>query len=891
MANTLPTLNYTTPEEFVNYYYEQLKSELGVFDLQISKVGFIGFFMNLLGYTHFDVKQYYDSLFKESFIGTSQTEESQYIHAATYGYIPTFATAATATGNIQFDMINWLPRRQSGIVRREVIVGYSNSLNTIIASNAKFFIESFQFTIDAFYKFVELENNGSYYYFADIITSDGTKLTIPSATSVISVPLYSTSQYVQKEISFVLKPYNFGSFQTYYFGIDAGYYLADLQVFVIQSGSTVEEEYDVKYTKYLEKGNSKSVFLRKVTSTNYVLEFGSGIRGNWISGASIRLIIKSTRGSSGNLIDKTNTKIQISGEVLAYDYKYSTSGELVPVSPLPVVLQQPLIDFDHSEGGLDPLSGEDLRDAIIEFIQTRDNLVSQQDFYNIAKNYFNDFKFLFKKFNVYDNIFYLCRAFRDRNQSICYTLNHTEQILNLTATSDPTYTPTATAVAGGSLADGTYGYFVTAVDEWGQSSPSVIVSATTSGTDNSIRIDWPAVPHATKYRVYGRMLTFRDQYWEVNAPTVTYTDDGTPGTSAIEPTSYFLQELYYRPTFTINGETFISPFIYKGNTRMNYYDGYILKDLSRIDFSEVTPDTSILGTGFDVPITYLNLDYDDTSHKTTIRLKSYQTINDLVFTISVYGSNLSIVNQRMECFPLSNNEFTYEYDNADTFGLFEGKIQIAVKGGVSDSVLTANYQTFNTVGANVLKIKVNDEPPYSDPFTTVTLTAGSAVTAATLVSEINTALGRIVASLYSDDNGNIRIRLTPPSLASGETVRNIFIGVGSTCLTALGLTGDDTSPAILNGPLTTLKFTCTTDKFYQLIDISDQLRLVRYHSGNDAYLVNIPVMYNATFATDPDYYFDKFRNFISAAAFNENRMVTDNIQCRFLNSYYVESPL
>jgi len=95
--------------------------------------------MNLLGYTHFDVKQYYDSLFKESFIGTSQTEESQYIHAATYGYIPTFATAATATGNIQFDMINWLPRRQSGIVRREVIVGYSNSLNTIIASNAKIF--------------------------------------------------------------------------------------------------------------------------------------------------------------------------------------------------------------------------------------------------------------------------------------------------------------------------------------------------------------------------------------------------------------------------------------------------------------------------------------------------------------------------------------------------------------------------------------------------------------------------------------------------------------------------------------------------------------------------------------------------------------------------------
>jgi len=263
MANLLPTLDYTTPEEFVNYYYNQLKTELGVFDLQISKVGFVGFFMNLLGYTHFDLKQYYDSLFKEAFVGTSQTEESQYIHASTYGYIPTFATAASAVGTIEFDMVNWLPRRPYGVVRREVIVGYSSSSGTITQIDAKFFIDDFQFTVDAIYKFIEVEDNGLYYYSADVITADGTKLTIPSSTSTISVPLYSTTQYSRKEISFVLKPYNFGSFQTYYFGIDAGYYLSDLQVFVTLSGSTTEEEYQIKYTKYLEKGDSKSVFLRK----------------------------------------------------------------------------------------------------------------------------------------------------------------------------------------------------------------------------------------------------------------------------------------------------------------------------------------------------------------------------------------------------------------------------------------------------------------------------------------------------------------------------------------------------------------------------------------------------------------------------------------------------
>ncbi len=142
MPSSLPRLNYTTPEEFINYYYEVLKADLGVYDLQISKVGFVGFFLNLLGYTHFDVKQYYDSLFKEAFVGTAQTEETQYLHASVYGYIPSSATAATATGTIEFDMVNWLPRRPVGVVRREVFVGYNTAsrIYTPLASTFKYSI-------------------------------------------------------------------------------------------------------------------------------------------------------------------------------------------------------------------------------------------------------------------------------------------------------------------------------------------------------------------------------------------------------------------------------------------------------------------------------------------------------------------------------------------------------------------------------------------------------------------------------------------------------------------------------------------------------------------------------------------------------------------------------
>ena len=892
MASTLPTLNYTTPEEFVNYYYEQLKTDLAVYDLQINKVGFVGYFLNLLGYTHFDLKQYYDSLFKESFVGTTQTEESQYLHASSYGYIPTFATPSTVTGTIEFDMINWLPRRASGTVRREVIVGYNVSSGRFVPSSASFKIQDILFSIDSVYKFVEIEENGSYYYYADITTADGTKITLPSSASLISAPLYSTSQYVKKEISFELKPYNYGSYQTYYFGIDAGYFLSDLEVYVTELGSSAEEQYDVSYTKYLAKGNDKSVFLRKVTSTNYVIEFGSGLRGKWISGASIRLLIKSTRGTAGNLIDKTNSKVQIIGNVFAFDYEYATGGSLTSTGSNPVVMQQPLIDFDYSEAGLDSLSGEDLRDAIVKFIQTRDNLVSQQDFYNIAASYLEDFKFLFKKFNVFENSFHLCRSFRDRNQSIFYTTNYTNQIISL----EKITSGTVSATAPGSLPSGNYEYTIVAIDDWGKSAPSEIlsISVDNGAGENSATIAWDSVPYATKYRIYGRDIGLHDQYWEVTdngSPTFSYVDDNTTGTLLTEPPSYQLQDILYRPTFTINSRSFISPFIYKGNTRMNYYEGYLIKDLARVEFASIVQDPSIIGTGFDIPMTYLNLDYDDSTAITTIKLKSYQTISNLVFSISIFGDNLELNDKRMECFPLSNNYFEYSYNNTDTFGIFEGEIQIEVKGGTSDAIITDKAETYAITGANkVLKIKFNDSSTgYTDSFTTVTFSEGT-ITATQIASEINTAVSDTLASVFVDDDGNNRVKIIAPS---GATVYNIFIAsTGSTCLTILGLTGNDTEPAVLNGLMTTATtyFTCTTNKFYQLVDVSDQLQLMRYNVLSDSYVINIPVVDETIFNTDPDYYLDKIKNFIVDSSFKENRMITDNVQCRFLNTYLIESP-
>ena len=93
----------------------------------------------------------------------------------------------------------------------------------------------------------------------------------------------------------------------------------------------------------------------------------------------------------------------------------------------------------------------------------------------------------------------------------------------------------ATANAGGSLADGTYYYRVTALDGTGETVGSAEVNATTSGTDNSVSISWSAVTGAAKYRVYGRSSGAQDQYWETTSTSLI--DDGTAGTSGTVPTT------------------------------------------------------------------------------------------------------------------------------------------------------------------------------------------------------------------------------------------------------------------------------------------------------------------------------------------------------------------
>jgi len=95
----------------------------------------------------------------------------------------------------------------------------------------------------------------------------------------------------------------------------------------------------------------------------------------------------------------------------------------------------------------------------------------------------------------------------------------------------------ATALAGGSLAPGVYGYRIVARGAVGQgttgrSTASVEVRATAGG-DGAVRIDWTPVSGATEYRVYGRTPGAQTTFWTVT--TTSFVDTGGGGAAGAVP--------------------------------------------------------------------------------------------------------------------------------------------------------------------------------------------------------------------------------------------------------------------------------------------------------------------------------------------------------------------
>ena len=392
-------LNLKTPQEFVDYYWEQIQEQLALKNIQISKVGFIGFILNLMGSMQFDIKQYYDALFKEAFPITVQDRQNLYFHSALYGYIPPVASASHLVGNFRFN-INALPFKDTDVVKRDIyLTGITLDLTT----------DTLHYELLSNYHII----NQSDYFVAQIVDKDNNSINLNFTYANPIVPLYNFEQVEINTTKFVLPNYQLGSY--YAKSINIPYdYINDIEVYVN------DERYETSYVKNFASGDDKVVFLRHLSKT-LVIEFGSGTHGKYIPNHNVEVIVYTTKGESGN-IGENHTYKPSNGEITVID----TLADGTTTTPYTFpAINFITIDVLYGEGGRDIVDMNTLRNNLINYIRHNDSLVSERDFYDKFAESVFDFELLFKKLQVVDNNIYMHIPFRDQYMVPFYTGNYT----------------------------------------------------------------------------------------------------------------------------------------------------------------------------------------------------------------------------------------------------------------------------------------------------------------------------------------------------------------------------------------------------------------------------------------------------------------------------------
>ncbi len=257
-------LSKLTPEEFANFFMEGLKQEFSTYELQVNKVGFLGYLINMLGNITYDAKIYKDMLFKEAFPATAQQDDNIYLHGSIYGYKPNLATPALAYGTISFDF-SLLPTPSSSVIRQDVVFGVRSPMTQIAVDNVVF-------SSNSIYTFVKEKEACR----TVVSRADGTVSTYPSSHQLLTVDFDNFKQERPEIVEFVLPNYNYGSYYTYTFTVD-GEYISDIHVFIKMPDDTRYVEYDVVKVKYLIDPSANTVFFNQTASNTYTIEFGSGI--------------------------------------------------------------------------------------------------------------------------------------------------------------------------------------------------------------------------------------------------------------------------------------------------------------------------------------------------------------------------------------------------------------------------------------------------------------------------------------------------------------------------------------------------------------------------------------------------------------------------------------
>lgn len=397
--------NLTDPKEFSEYYYEKLKEQLNVTDLNLNKLGFVGFFIDLLGNVQYDIKQYYDNLFNESFPISARDNLNLLYHSNVYGFNPELATPSKIIGRFKINeslMVN------NPVIKREVFF-----------NNISFRINDLLFNVDSLYKVVYTKTKDDYYVInVEIQNNDQYDIT-PVLTSNITINAVGVLQYDKQQSRIAIPKYPYGSYYIHSVPLDD--YLYELKVEVEDPETNEFEEIQMHYSKLYTINSTvskeKHGFYSINSSNSLEITFGSGISGTYLPDVNVRLTIKTTKGAKGN-INKTSIE-KLGGTLIIYDY--DNDDKLIQQNTISANAYIG-IDIDSSVDGKDPYADDDLRDNLLKYIQTRNNLVSDTDFHNNLNSILKYSEILFKKNTISENIIYLYTIIQNKYLNPVYTL-------------------------------------------------------------------------------------------------------------------------------------------------------------------------------------------------------------------------------------------------------------------------------------------------------------------------------------------------------------------------------------------------------------------------------------------------------------------------------------
>lgn len=826
---------FTTPQDYIKHYVDILKKEYALNDLKIDFHGFSGFVMNLFGWTNFDIKQYYDYLYKEGFLATSDETKNLYLHASKHNYPVDFATPATAYGNIVFDFAT-LPKRASNVMKREIIL--PDMLQITAANN-------YLFTTKTKYRFVE-EVKGSQILYTCVITPENSRQRIvSSSTTIITAPFYNVLQQQLKQYQHNILDYSYGLYSQYNLVLSDIEQLSNLEVLIKKSGYTEYEQFEIKYVKAFETSLSKAIFLNRISDKLSVIETGNGYHGEWIPNSTAQISVWVTQGNKGNSLKKQTTSI--SGSLILN--QYDINNVVLNQSTVTITSTNLIATIESSEGGSDVKLGSDLKNDIVKWIESRDNLINKNDFFNIFSKFNKDFNILFKKNQLTDNNFYLCKVFRDQYQDILKTTNHTYQCIryddsNLiqNKTSDTQY------YADSVLTIGRYYYKIVAIDKFYKSIPSDVITQTITATSRAIILTWSPVNNAEYYRVYGRNNLY-NQYWVISKDQLTtdnlvyFLDIGQTGTSETCSNQYGIIPQINFPIFDVSlDETvnitddiyiwkrydgldntyYIDNKVFWKSTATIFYDNLEIVQVSDID-SLITNSWTIANKRL-----YLKLDDEFVSSSSVI------TIN--------YTSDLNFV-----------SPFIYKHNSF--FNWFEGYF----------------------INNNMIQYPIISDivDGYTPPIFYFNLTYNSA----------NDTTDIFIKSYQDISLLTFEIKITN---INSDYITLTYDSVNKYFTHTIDGFISDPSYVLVNCYLNTvLQFTATTPSFQQVYAVKDQLVLLNYYDINDnKYICNIPVM-NYTDSTS-DYTVNQIFDYVVDSGLSQNRMQNDSVQTRFLNTIFCD---